>query len=191
MVSDLYSFSIWGSISGAFVEAPAIAKIVAFFFSWLLLWAPIAVPLAIALKWRPPQPVTPGQKLPLLASLYLIVPFLLWGLAKLEGFPFDDYGLVWNQSLGISLALGIGLAILGLGLFVAIQTGLGWIAWRSPTRNQVMAESPPLSQSNPIPALNQVAFPLFCLALWISWTEELVFSRFFWSTSYNLSTSPG
>ncbi|MDJ0708214.1 MAG: CPBP family intramembrane metalloprotease [Leptolyngbyaceae cyanobacterium MO_188.B28] len=163
---------------GAFVEAPAIAKIFVFFFGWLLLWAPIAIPLAIALKWRPPQPITPGQKLPLLASLYLIVPFLLREVAKLEGFPFSDYGLAWNPSLGISLALGVGLALLGLGLLFTIQTGLGWIVWRSPSGDQISSDSSPAPEADPAPSLLQVALPLLFLALCISWTEELVFRGF-------------
>lgn len=161
------------------MEAPAIAKVFLFFFVWLFLWLPVAIPLAIALKWRPPQPVTSHQKLPLLVSLYLIAPFILWGLAQLEGFPFSDYGLAWKGNLGISLVFGIGLAILGLALFVTIQKGLGWINWGSPNHNRAAAEKLQTStESDPIPSLKSIALPLLFLSLWISLTEELVFRGF-------------
>ena len=177
MIAIFHSLSIWVAL----VEASAIAKILLFFFVWLLLWLPVAIPLAISLKWRPPQPATPSQKLPLLVSLYLIAPFILWGLAQLEGFPFSDYGLAWKRSLGISLVLGIGLAILGLGLFVAIQKQLGWIKWRSTRSNcdQAATEKPQtVAESDPIPSLKSIALPLLFLTLWISLTEELVFRGF-------------
>ena len=163
----------------AFVEAPAIAKVLFFFFVWLLLWLPVAVPFAIALKWSPLQPITPSQKLPLLSSLYLIAPFILWKLAQLEGFPFSDYGLAWKGSLGISLGLGLGLAILGLVLLVAIQKRLGWLNWRSTSCDQTAVEDPQtVTVSDPVPGLKSIALPILFLALWISVTEELVFRGF-------------
>jgi uncharacterized protein len=146
-------------------------KIIAFFTIWLGLWLPIAIPLAIALRWRPGQPITPAQKLPLLASLYLLAPPILWGLAAIEGETIADYGLPWNLSVLVSLAAGLGLGVLGLVVMLAIETLLGWVQWQS-----ILPTQPTSKQS-----LSKLLTPLFLtllLGLWVGLTEELIFRGF-------------
>ncbi|MDX2240927.1 MAG: type II CAAX endopeptidase family protein [Leptolyngbyaceae cyanobacterium bins.302] len=140
----------------------AITTIGAFFLAWLLVWIPIAIPLAILLKWRPFTPLAPSQKLPLLASLYAIVPLLLWGFAALQQQPFEQYGLRWQGSLFISGLGGMAIALLGLTLLFSLQQWQGWSHW------QIAAIKP----------LGIAILPSFLIGLWVSGTEELVFRGF-------------
>ncbi|NJN03274.1 MAG: CPBP family intramembrane metalloprotease [Leptolyngbyaceae cyanobacterium RM1_1_2] len=148
-------------------------KILLFFIVWAGLWLPLAVPLAVFLKWHPGKPIKPAQKLPLLASLYFLAPFVVWGASQLEGSSFSDYGMVYPRSL-TSLPLGLALALAGLGLLVLVQQTLGWTQRRSASSGD-LADS--LAQKSP-PSLLKICLPLLLLALWVGWTEELVFRGF-------------
>ena len=154
--------------------AIAALRVLAFFGIWLGLWLPIAIPLALWLKWKPTQPIGLAQKLPLLASLYLLVPLVLWGIARLEtnsvfgapffNAPFANYGL-WQISTLRSLGMGLALGALGLLGLLGVQIKLGWLSWQ-----------PPL----PIDRLS-IARTLgltLLLGLWVGLTEELVFRGF-------------
>ena len=135
-----------------------------FFGAWFGLWLPIAVPLARWLKWQPTQPIAPAQKLPLLGSLYLLAPLVLWGMARFQAGSFASYGLLWQlstlRSLGVGLTVG---AMSLLGLF-AIQAQLGWLTWRQSTLDRV--------------TLGRTLALTLLLGLWVSLTEELVFRGF-------------
>lgn len=155
---------------------PAIIQGVAFFLVWIGLWLPLGVPLAIALKWRPGQPITPQQKLPLVASLYLLAPLLLWGFAQLQGIAIASYGFTtWPhfwRSLGLGWAIGVG----GLSILFGCEFGLGWLQWQRP---QLLAEP---AEKSPFPEgfslLSSVLLPTLVLGLWISITEEFIFRGF-------------
>ena len=144
------------------IQAPAWVQILVFCLIWVLLWLPIALPLAIHLQWQPGQPLTLPQKLPLVAVLYVIAPFLLWGSAQVEQVPFSIYGLTWQWALLRSFLIGAGLGLAGLVIFFGVQVGWGWrhlqvaqrMAWRS------------------------ALLPTLALGIWISVTEELVFRGF-------------
>ena len=136
--------------------------IAAFFSVWVVLWLPIAIPLASVLKWHPSQPITMQQKLPLVASLYAIAPFVLWGFAHLQQQSFSVYGLSGNPRILISILSGLGIAILGLLLLYGILKTLGWLLWKP----------------EQMPALLAALLPTLGIALWISTTEELVFRGF-------------
>lgn len=144
------------------VSYSATMKAIAFFVVWLAIWLPIAIPLAIFLKWRPFNPLTVKQKLPLLASLYLLAPLLLWGISRLEAFPFSTYGLDWQISVLFSLGLGLIISISGLLLVFSLQLQLGWVKWQAEKQSQLVS----------------VLLPTFLLALWIGVTEELIFRGF-------------
>ena len=102
-----------------------------FFLIWGLIWLPIAVPLAIALDWHPPKPLEIGQKLSLVASLYLLAPLVLWSIARLQALPFAAFGWNWNRHVLPSFALGLGMGAIGLLLLFGLQTLFGWISWKA------------------------------------------------------------
>jgi uncharacterized protein len=145
-------------------EFPALLQIAVFFLVWAALWLPIAIPLAIALKWHPPNPISPQQKLPLLASLYLLAPLVLWAAIRVEGTSLASYGLPLQPAVLLSLGLGFSLGVIGLAMLVALQLQAGWIAW-NPEAIDFAAAIRPLVLT-------------LLLALWISLTEELVFRGF-------------
>jgi len=127
-----------------------------------MLWLPIAIPLAIVLKWHPTQTPTMQQKLPWVSSLYAIAPFVLWGFAYLQQQPFLVYGFTWNLHILGSILGGIGIAILGLFILYGLLKTLGWLVW----------------DSQRIPSLMAALLPTLGVALWISTTEELIFRGF-------------
>jgi uncharacterized protein len=137
-------------------------KVVAFFIAWAALWLPLAIPIAILLKWRPPNPLAAEQKLPLLAPLYLIAPLVVWGASWLDGVSFSDYGLDWKFTILISLGEGLGLGILSLIIIFVGQRVLGWVEWHSENLQR----------------LAQILLPVLLLGIWIGLTEELVFRGF-------------
>lgn len=144
------------------MTSTALLKVAAFFIAWTALWLPLAIPIAILLKWHPPKAITAEQKPPLLAALYLIVPLILWGASWVEGSSFSDYGLDWKLNVLVSLGLGLGLGILSLTSVFTGQWLLGWIKWHSEN----------------LQCLGQVMLPVLLLGLWIGGTEELVFRGF-------------
>lgn len=145
------------------VEIPfSLLQVMAFFLAWAGCWLPIAIGCAIALDWRPHKPLTTEQKLPLLASLYLIVPFVMERASSLLGASFADYGFTWNFWMLRSLGVGFGLGVLSLMVCFGIQTALGWVTWHSINGRR----------------LASVLLPTLLLAFWIGGTEELVFRGF-------------
>lgn len=150
------------------LSLPAVVKVMAFFVAWVGLWLPIAIPSAIALNWHPPQPLE-NKKLPLLASLYLIVPLIIRGAIWVEGWSFADLGLVAPPQILISLGLGVSLGVLSIATLFAIQRALGWISWQSDQEKII----------HPILSIFQPSLLLtLLLGLWISGTEELIFRGF-------------
>jgi uncharacterized protein len=145
-----------------FAQIPSLLKVGIFFGVWIGVWLPIAIPIALSLQWRPPNPPTPSQKLPLVGSLYLCAPPLLWSFAHLENQSFSVYGFnAPYSSILVSTGIGLVVGTVGLiGLFV-IQQWLGWLTWQADWQK-----------------LSNVLLPTFLIGLWISFTEELVFRGF-------------
>jgi membrane protease YdiL (CAAX protease family) len=139
---------------------------------------PIALPLAFIIKWRPLQPITPDQKLPLLASLYLVAPLVLWGAAVLEKQSFADYGLPWRVSVLLSMGLGLALGTSGLAVMFAVQRAMGWLRWQLTEPEQFTPEQTPRLNSKPATNSIAILFSTLLLGLWISLTEELIFRGF-------------
>lgn len=142
--------------------ANAITHAIAFFLIWVLVWLPIAIPVGKLVKWHPGKPMTGEQKLPLLASLYLIVPLIIGGVIWFEQASLSDYGLSWQKGIFISLGWGLSLSIGGLGIVFVLESLLGWIDWHP----------------QKFPRLLMVFLPLLGLGLWVGITEELVFRGF-------------
>jgi uncharacterized protein len=131
-----------------------------FFATWILLWLPVAIPIAIKLQWRPFAPLSAAQKLPLLAPLYLVAPIVLWGFLVADQHQWSSYGLTWLPDL--SLLWGWGLAVLSLVLVFGWEIWRGWITWHSENTKTLL--------------LNAV--PILLLALWIGVSEEVIFRGF-------------
>ncbi len=155
-------FDANGSLAIAFSQAPFWVKIGVFFTIWGLLWVPIAIPLARGVQWRWFSPLKVQQKLPLVASLYLIAPIVLWGISRLEHASFSTYGWVWNGQLFRLVSLGIAAGAIGLLILFGVQIAFGWLSlkfenWRG---------------------FAVAALPTFGLGLFVGGVEELVFRGF-------------
>ncbi|MGB0564811.1 MAG: lysostaphin resistance A-like protein [Spirulinaceae cyanobacterium] len=130
---------------------------------WLLAWLPIALIMAIALGWRPGRPLFSVYKLPLLASLYLLLLPLLGGLMRLGPYQLTDWGLGWHWGFWGFLILGFAIAVLGLAIVFGLESRQGWVIWHGEQRTALLRLLP----------------TILVLALWISFTEELLFRGVF------------
>ncbi|MGL5880344.1 MAG: lysostaphin resistance A-like protein [Xenococcaceae cyanobacterium] len=140
-------------------------QVTEFFLVWTACWLPLAIGCAIAIKWRPSQPITSGQKLPLLASLYAIAPLILWQASQFLAVSFTDWGFTWNWHLLISSGGGFVIGAIGITSLFAGQIALGWVKWQQsePKKSRQIAS---------------VVLLTLLLAVWISGTEELIFRGF-------------
>ncbi|WP_414756168.1 lysostaphin resistance A-like protein [Anabaena sp. CCY 9910] len=143
-------------------DAPAITVVMAFFIAWLVCWLPIAAVSLKLLNWQPIKPLQPEQKLPLMISLYLLAPLVLWGVIWLNNSSFANYGIVGNFALLSSLALGFGLGVLSIVILFTCQLWLGWCYFE---------------ESN-IKQLASISLPILLIALLVGGIEELVFRGF-------------
>ncbi|MBW4634837.1 MAG: CPBP family intramembrane metalloprotease [Iphinoe sp. HA4291-MV1] len=143
-------------------DAPVFFVVMAFFIVWVGSWLPIAALTAFALKWQPSQLLQPEQKLPLLVSLYLLAPLILWGTSWLTDTPFSDYGFIGSISTLYSLVLGISLGILSLTLVFSWQLWLGWCSF----------------QWSNIKLVRPILLPILLVALFVGGIEELIFRGF-------------
>jgi hypothetical protein len=150
---------------------PAIVKIILFFSTWIVVWLPVAIVLAIALKWHPPQPLG-NKKLPLLASLYVIVPFILWATSWIENISFANWGWDWQPAVFMSLMRGLGLGIISLVILFGLQLTAGWLALQ---KSETSTETGEKKINLWTLILNPASLLTLLLALWISATEELIF----------------
>jgi uncharacterized protein len=165
---------MWNSINNLRLlspSIPAIVKVIVFFSTWVVLWLPVAIVLAIVLKWHPPQPLG-NKKLPLLASLYLIVPLILWATTWIEDTSFANWGWDWQPAVLISLLRGLGLGIVSLVILFGLQLTVGWIELQI---SETSTETGEKNINFLALILNHSTWPTLLLALWISATEELIF----------------
>ncbi|MCW5317688.1 CPBP family intramembrane metalloprotease [Nostoc sp. KVJ3] len=143
-------------------NAPALVIVMAFFIFWIVCWFPVAVVSAILLNWQPPKPLQPEQKMPLLVSLYLLAPLILWGVSWFTNKSFSDYGFVGNLSTLGSLGLGFSLGVVSLAIVFSGQFGLGWCSF----------------EKTNFKLLLPILIPIFLIALLVGGIEELVFRGF-------------
>ncbi|MEG5065147.1 type II CAAX endopeptidase family protein [Microcoleus sp. B3-A4] len=165
---------MWNSINNLQLMSPsipAIVKIIFFFLTWIVVWLPAAIVLAIALKWHPPQPLG-NKKLPLLASLYVIVPFILWATSWIENTSFANWGWDWQPAVLMSLMRGLGLGIISLVILFGLQLTAGWIDLKT-SENSTETGEKKINFWTLI--FNPASLLTLLLALWISATEELIF----------------
>ena len=135
------------------------------------MWLPAAIVLAIALKWHPPQPLE-NKKLPLLASLYVIVPLILWATSWIENTSFANWGWDWKPAVFMSLMRGLGLGIISLVILFGLQLTAGWLELK---KSETSTETGEIKIKFWTLIVNPASLLTLLLALWISATEELIF----------------
>ncbi|MEC4806806.1 MAG: CPBP family intramembrane glutamic endopeptidase [Jaaginema sp. PMC 1079.18] len=140
----------------------AIARLLLFGIGWIGLWLPLALPLAKLLKWDFRSLPKEEQKLPLIGSLYGLAPAILWGMTAIESISFAQYGVELQGALWRSLGVGFAIAVGGLTLVFALETGLGWLTWK---RDRIRA-------------LISLFLPILAVGLGIGGIEELIFRGF-------------
>ncbi len=148
----------------------SLLQVAIFFVAWVCLWLPLGVASKIIFQkdransanWQPFKPITAEQKLPLLTSLYLIAPLVLWVDNKIFGSSFSSYGVIWDWSILQSNGVGFILGATGLALLFGLQTLLGWVKWQNIAVRKIIS----------------ITLPILLLAVWISATEELIFRGF-------------
>jgi membrane protease YdiL (CAAX protease family) len=121
-----------GQFALNWVAIEALGQVVLFLLAWICLWLPIAIPLALKLKWRPFQASTPAQKLPLLIPLYLLAPIVFGFAVWRSPLAGSAYGWSGLRPLLISVPLGLMIAALGLAIVSGIRAQFGWVSWAPP-----------------------------------------------------------
>ena len=143
-------------------NAPALVVIIAFFIAWIIFWLPIGFILTKLLHWTPEQPLQEQQKIPLIVSLYLLVPVTLFLINLLTNQSFADYGWIGNFSILYSLLLGFGWGVLSLVFVFGCQLYFGLCEFK-------------LSNPESVPS---TLLSIMLVALLIGAVEELVFRGF-------------
>ena len=109
-----------------FLTDTPVFLVIAFFMIWVSCWLPLVAILAITLNWQIDKSLQTEQKIPLLVSLYLLVPLILLGFQWLKLGSFTDYGLVGKVSVVSSFFLGFSLGVFGLAIVFFGQLYVGW-----------------------------------------------------------------
>lgn len=159
---QIFDVNQWSII---FNDANSLIKLILFLIVWAVIWLPIAIPLARLVKWHPAAPITIKQKLSLLTSLYLIAPFLVWWVSKIEGVSLLRYGLTWQVNLFQSILFGLILGISSIILIYYLESLGGWLQWKLET----------------FASLLRLIFPLLIVALFVGLIEEIIFRGVFFS----------
>lgn len=134
-------------------------RVAFFLLAWLVSWLPLAIPLVKILKWRIQEPLTTEQKLPLIASLYVIAPGIVWGAIKITESSWLNCGLKLAPEFILWFFLGLLLGIMGLALLISLEKSLKWLEWQ------------PQNLKN----LTKIALPILGMSIGIGFVEELVF----------------
>lgn len=161
VLTNFFELSV-NALLGFMENAPALVVVMVFLICWVGCWLPVVTISGILLNWQPSKFLQPEQKMPLLMSLYLLAPLILWGVSLLVNRSFLDYGLVVNLSILNSLALGFGLGVVSLAIVFSGQFALGWSSF----------------QNSNIKLLLPILLPIFFIALLVGGIEELVFRGF-------------
>lgn len=159
---QIFDVNQWSII---FNNANSLIKLILFLIVWAVIWLPIAIPLARLVKWHPAAPISIKQKLSLLTSLYLIAPFLVWWVSKIEGVSLSRYGLTWQVNLFQSILFGLILGITSIILIYYLESLGGWLRWKLEN----------------FASLLRLIFPLLMGALFVGLIEEIIFRGVFFS----------
>jgi uncharacterized protein len=144
----------------------SLLKVLTFFGMWAVIWLPVALVIARLIDWQPNQPLIPKQKLILLASLYILVPLIMWWKIKGESLSFASLGLNWQPSILTSLAWGLVFSTASLAIVFCLESLFGLVNWH--WENSQL--------------LSPLLLPILSLSLIISLVEESVFRGYVFST---------
>ena len=133
-----------------------------FFIAWIILWLPIAIPISNKIGYQFPQVPTIKQKLFLIASLYPLALIIIAAILRWENISWLDIGWQWQLKELIFLGWGIILGIGSLTAVFLVEWGCGLINWQGQNGSKLLLS----------------IFPVLCLALGISFIEELIFRGF-------------
>ncbi len=142
---------------------PSLLKILIFLGTWLGVWLPLGVVIALLIKWQGGQPFAADYKLVFVGTLYLVSLLICWGTLQIEQTSSIDYGWNWGVTLGLEIAIGCLIGLVGIGILVAIELAGGWIEWRGEKAL----------------GLAKIILPTLAIALLISTVEELIFRGIF------------
>lgn len=114
---------------------------------------------------------------------------MLGVICSVEGNSFAAYGMPLQLEFLVSMLVGLAAGSLGLMAVFGLQNVLGWLTWAVPA--SVSDAAIPDATQSPQTLLNLIKqiFLLLLLALWVGWTEELVF-RGFVQTQLEQNISP-
>lgn len=146
--------------------SPSWFKVIGFLGVWTIIWLPIALMLSRLIDWQPKEPLTPKQKLILLASLYLLAPGIIIWKVKTEFLTFADLGLSLTSSNLWDVLLGLGASLVSLILVFALESLGNLVTWRWQNLRQIP----------------NLLLPILSLSLLISLVEELIFRGYIFIT---------
>ena len=141
-------------------------NILSFLGVWTIIWLPIAFFVSRTIGWLPTEPLTPKQKLILLASLYILAPgIILWKL-NLESLSFADLGITIAPASLRYVLLGLGVSTVSLLLIFSLESAANLVTWHWQNFRQLIT----------------LLLPILCLGLLISLVEELIFRGYIFFT---------
>ncbi|MEL6456636.1 MAG: type II CAAX endopeptidase family protein [Cyanobacteria bacterium J06621_15] len=143
-------------------NSPAWVVIIAFFVAWVIFWLPIGLVLTKLLRWTPKQALQEEQKIPLIVSLYLLVPVILFLTNLLTNQSFTDYGWIGNFSIVYSLLIGFAWGVLSLVSVFSCQLYFGLCEFKLSNQESISI----------------TLFSIMLVALLVGAVEELVFRGF-------------
>jgi membrane protease YdiL (CAAX protease family) len=133
---------------------------------WTIIWLPIALLVSRLINWQPKEPLTPKQKLILLASLYILTPGIIIWKVKTEFLAFADLGLSLTPGDLRYVLLGLGASLASLILVFSLESVSNLITWRWQNLRQIKS----------------LLLPILSLSLLISLVEELIFRGYIFIT---------
>ncbi|MEO0838065.1 MAG: type II CAAX endopeptidase family protein [Cyanobacteria bacterium J06643_5] len=150
------------SLLNRWENSPAWVVIIAFFVAWVIFWLPIGLVLTKLLRWTPKQALQEEQKIPLIVSLYLLVPVILFLTNLLTNQSFTDYGWIGNFSIVYSLLIGFAWGVLSLVSVFSCQLYFGLCEFKLSNQESISI----------------TLFSIMLVALLVGAVEELVFRGF-------------
>lgn len=141
-------------------------NVLSFLGIWAIIWLPIAFLVSRSINWQPNTPLTPKQKLILLASLYILAPGIIIGKVYVEPIVFGDLGLSLTPSNLLYVLLGLVVSVVSLLLIFSLESAANLVTWHWQKFRQ-------------IPGL---LLPILGLSLLISLVEELIFRGYIFVT---------